>query len=131
MGETSIYKEGKTEGKTLRIFEKFMRNIIFIYLKLCAHVCTYARTHTHTAGEGGGLVMLPTITIHYLTKIPLPNMRSPPFKLLVRGDQETPKAMQTVAAVLSCLPGFKDTSLLLKITFNFDTDHEGSKLDLT
>lgn len=94
---------------------------------MCAHI----RTHTHTDRGGGGLVMLPTITIHYVTKIPLPNMRSPPFKLLVRGDQETPKAIQTVATVLSCLPGFKDTSLLLKITFNFDTHHEGSKLDLT
>lgn len=50
------------------------------------------------------VIMLSPRSIDYLTKTPVPDMRNPPFKLLIREVQGTPQTTYAIAVALGCLP---------------------------
>lgn len=54
-----------------------------------------------------------------------------PFKLLILGVQETPKAVQTIILALACLPEVEGKFLLSNIPSILNIRLGGSKLNLT
>lgn len=58
-------------------------------------------------------------------KKPMTRHEKPPFQLLVRGAQETPKTTWVFAGALGCLPEVKGESLLLKTSHSRTQDSGG------
>lgn len=71
-----------------------------------------------------GLMILPSRAVDNPTKAQAANMKHP-FQLLVRGIQETPQMISTIAVAFRCLPDAEGQSLLLKTPQTSDTGLEG------
>lgn len=70
----------------------------------------YTCIHGLTAIMPPGLtILLPRV--NYLTKAPVPGMRNPQLKLLVRVIQVTPKTMKAIDIALGHLSKVEDKSL--------------------